>query len=397
MRKYIFLSTVVSGIGGGQIYAKNKAKYLLNKGYEVLAISYHGDKNENIDFLKQYVFAEIEHLPSAYSVSKQRKIIDKIIFCIHPNSNDEIVIESNNMLCALWAEMIAERLKCKHIIFSISERNAVNDDMAKFLEFKFNRGELATIAPRTFSELFEKSSVVKNETIPVMNAFLGDNIADYYDERLDLIQKKEFNFCIIGRAGKSYVKFACEQIVEYCKKHPQMSFSLGLVSKFEDEKETLEMNRKFTQVKNLTVYQLGYFSPMPKKLFSIFDLYIGGAGCASLCYRQKCLTLALDMSDSMPLGLMGYDVLKTSDYALKGITYENCFDSVIFTKEYQQKEYIPAIRRTSEEAFAVHDAFLNASVNDKYYFKVSNIKASIKAKIKANFPFLIKIYRRIKG
>ena len=85
MRKYIFFSTCVSGIGGGQLYIKNKAKYLSNKGYEVFAICYHGNKQKKIDFLKHYIFDELENIPDAYSKSKQKKIIDKIIFCIHPN------------------------------------------------------------------------------------------------------------------------------------------------------------------------------------------------------------------------------------------------------------------------------------------------------------------------
>ena len=400
MKKYVFFSCSVFGVGGGQLYVSNKSEYLIDKGFQVYSISTshlsYADKifYKGLYQVQNIILSELEFCPEAYSAAKREKIINQIIHMISADESDEIVLESNNLPCAIWAERLAERLQCKHVFFSISEHNFINGHTLEFLEFKFKRGELATIGTKTFKRIYAKSMLITEQNIPTLRAYLGDYIGDETDERLENIQKSDYNVCIIGRGGKRYVEYACLSLAAFCQKHPTVSFTVGIVSKFRDDEKRQRILERFEAAANVKVYCLGYFSPIPRALFDMFDLYIGGAGCASLAYRQNVLTLAMDLYNDRPLGFMGYDVYKTKDVSEQDADMEAYLEDAFFGKEYLKKEYLPSPVMTAEEAFSRHDEFLENSSKEKEYFIKTNKAVSLKEKVKAKFPFLIKLYRQ---
>ena len=401
MKKYVFLSCGVFGIGGGQLYVSNKAEYLIQKGYKVYSISTSGSCYKNgieyggLMMVQNSILDEMSYYPEAYTHIKREKIIKKAIRTFSFEENDEIIIESNSLLCAAWAEKIAQRIKCKHIIFSISEKNPINDYLFSFLEFKFNRGELATIAARTFKELIELSSIITEQNIPVLRAYLGDPISEEIDERLENIETSDYNICIIGRGEKRYIEYSCLSLINFCKKHADDTFTVGLVSAFSDKNKEQYIKDQFASLNNVKVYYLGYFSPIPRRLFEMFDLYIGGAGCASLPYRQNVLTLAMDLHNDRPLGFMGYDVYKTVETSLSEADIEAFLEDAFFKKEYLKKQYIPSPQLSASEAFSYHDKFLENSNKIPNYYMKKNRNVSFNEKIKATLSFLIKIKRKL--
>lgn len=401
MKKYVFVTCSVFGVGGGQQYVSNKTEYLRAKGYKVYTVSNSpfsiGGKiiYRGLDEAVNGIFTELQYLPEAYPKRKMRKIIQSVVEFIDPCDSDEIVLESNSLICAVWAEKIAERVKGKHIVFSVSEHNDIDKYFCEFLEFKFARGEFATIGIKTMKPLFAMSSIVNEENCPILKAFLGDNVSDYFDERLNEFEKKDHSICIIGRGDKPYVEYACLEVADFCAKYPDKTFSIGLISEFRDLNKAARIKAKFEVLKNVNVYYWGYFSSFPTALFKMFDLYIGGAGCASLPYRQNALTLAMDLYSDKPLGLMGYNGEKTIDAKIADADMQQCLKDALFDKQYLKKEFIKPVVLTGAEVFSHHDKLLETGSNTKQYYIKHNKFVGIKDKLKVRFPFLLKIKKAI--
>ena len=400
MKKYVFFPCTVFGVGGGQLYVANKAAYLKNKGYEVITASSDSNINGDIFYnhlnsIKNSVFKELKHSPDAYTKKRKEKIIQNIIREIGVEEADEIVLESNTLISGLWAERIAERIGAKHIVFSVSEHCNVDEYMSAFLDFKFRRGELATISVSSFENVIRASSLITEQNLPILRAYLGDPIEDVEYKELDKIEKSYFNICIMGRGEKRYVEYACKSLAAFCKKHPDSTFSVALISQFSVQSKEMEIRNAFNQLENVKCYFLGYLNPIPRKIFTLFDLYIGGAGCASLFYRQKVLTLAMDLYNDRPLGFMGYDTCVTNAIASEDNDMESFLEDAFFKKEYLKKQYKSAAYMTAEEAFSHHDYFLQTGSKEKSYFIVTNRSVSLKKKIGARFPFLVAIKRKL--
>ena len=397
VKKYVFFTCGVFGIGGGQRYVSNKAEYLRNKGYNVSTISAFLLSRQSKLFYnglhqcQNYVVTELRFHPDSYSSKKRDRIIQQVVKLVDDRTANEIIIESNNLVSAVWAERIAAQINAKHIVFSVSEHNVVDNYMRDFLEFKFKRGELATITTKSFCEVIEKSQIITEENLPILRAYLGDPVEDVEDERLQSFEKSEYNLCIIGRGEKRYVRYACEEVVQFCKKYRDKTFSVALVSEFLDDKLKTKIQALFASAENIRLYHWGYFMPFPRDLFEKFDLYIGGAGCASLPYRQNVLTLAMDLYNDRVLGIMGYDGCTSSRGSSENLSTAEYLEDVLFQKRYLIKTYTPPVRTTMDQAFASHDALLENSSKEKRYCSAVNHDVSIKERIKTAFPFLVTI------
>ena len=382
------------GVGGGQLYVANKTDYLIRQGYEVYTVSSSVFSvngvlvYQKLNQAQNETFTELRYEPDVYSRRRQDKIIENIIRIFALQEQDEIVLESNDLTGSLWAERIAARVGAKHIVFSVSEHNELDAHMLDFLEFKCQRGELATISKRSFENILEASSVITEQNLTLLRAYLGDAIEDVPCAALEKVEKGDFNVCIMGRGEKRYVEYACLALAAFCEKHPSSRFTVALIAEFRDAQTEKAVLDAFGAVKNIRFYHFGYLSPIPRSLVTFFDLYIGGAGCASLFYRQKVLTLAMDLYHDRPLGLMGYDTCVTSVASSEDADMDACLEDAFFRKEYLKKEYTPAPVLSAEEAFAYHDAFLAHSSEEKAYFTARNRRVSCKEKLKAHFPFL---------
>lgn len=395
MKKYVFLTCGVFGVGGGQLYIANKTDYLTKRGYEVHTVSSSVFSiggvlvYQKLNLAKNHILTDLRYAPDVYSRKRQDANIEKLIASLELGEADEVILESNYLDGAIWGERAAARIGAKHVVFSVSEHNAADAYMLEFLEFKFRRGELATISKNSFENILGTSSVITEQGLPLLRAYLGDAIEDVPCAALEKVQKGDFNVCIMGRGEKRYVEYACLSLAAFCEKHPSFRFSVVLIAEFRDAGKEQAIREAFGAASNVQFYHLGYLSPIPTALMRFFDLYIGGAGCASLFYRQKALTLAMDLYNDRPLGFMGYDVYATNVISAEDASMDACLEDAFFQKEYLKKEYRPAPVMSADEAFSYHDTFLEGGSREHAYFTAVNRNVSKKELLKVHCPFLV--------
>lgn len=395
MKKYILINVGINGIGGGQIYAKNKLQYMEEKGYSVFSLFCHYSMDISIEYLQKFkngYFPELELNLACLSKKRIAKIINKILQYISYNDGDEVVVESNEMLLSMWGEELAKHVNGKHFIFSVAEKPKVDESNIKYVEFKYLRGELSTINTKSFGNLYKKSNIVPDCGVKKLTAFLGDPVKEYDAPEIDNLKLKDKNICIFGRMSKPYVMYSCTKISEYVTKYPQVNFSLTVIG-MKNEEVASKINNLFTNRANVQVEFIDSLSPVPKKVFSMFDLIIGASGCASLPYRQGALTLCIDANTNKVLGLMGYDIEKPFSENPSAKTTEEYFDEVLFTKDYQNREYKKPFIPTRDGCFAEHDDFIDKSDKVKEYFDFGKCSVSKKEKIKTVLYLIFGIKR----
>ncbi len=384
MKKYILITFGINGIGGGQIYLKNKAQYMEDKGYDVYVLYYYNSLNISIKYLEKFkkgYFPELELNFACLPQKRINKSINKILKYINYSDEDEVIVESNVLDLSMWGEELAKHVKGKHIIFSISEKNKIGESNLKYAEFNYKRGELATINEKSFSDLYDKSRVVPGNGVKKLVAFLGDPVEECDSPEIDTLDLADKNICILGRMSKSYVIFSCKKISEYIIKYPEIHFSLTVLG-MKNEDVISRINGLFVGCNNMKVNFVDSLSPIPKKVFTMFDLIIGSSGCASLPYRQGALTLCMDVHSDRALGLMGYDIVKSLGENAHPKDFEEYLDEALFTKDYKNREYMKSDYPTKEECFSEHDDFLSKTDITKEYFDFSKCTVSKKEKIK---------------
>ena len=383
MKKYILITFGINGIGGGQLYAKNKAQYMEENGHEVFILYYHKGCI-SINYLEKFKnghFTELELNLLCLSQGRIKKTIKKILEYISYKNDDEIIVESNVLALSMWGEELAKEVKGKHIIFSLSEKNRVDASNLEYAEFKYLRGELATINEKTFVDLYEKSSIVPEGGVKKLAAFLGDPVDEYESSEIENLDLKDKNICVLGRMSKPYVIYSCKKISEYVTQYPAIQFSLTVIG-MKNEEIISQIDSLFAGCDNVQVNFVDSLSPIPKKVFRMFDLIIGGSGCASLPYRQGALTLCIDVHTDKALGLMGYDLTKALNGNPAAKDFEEYLDDALFTEEYRNRKYTEPNYPTKEECFALHEDFCANSDETKEYFDFSKCAVSKKEKIK---------------
>lgn len=399
MKKYIFLFVGVGLVGGGQIYIKNKAQYLEKQGYGVYVLYFHYHKEISIKYLERFKEGYFPDLGLNYlclTYGRKKDNLNKMIEYIDFNNGDEVTIESNSVLVSLWGEELAKYTNGKHVIFSVSERNTVSDSLVKYLEFKYLRKELAAIKAEFFSELYKKSKVVPNNGVKKLIAFLGDPVEDYEEPIINNLELKEKNICILGRMEKNYVKYSCMELAQYIAKYPGVNFAITIIGTV-DKTVAAQIKKMFQSYTNVNINILNAMHPIPKKIFSMFDLFIGGAGCASLPYRQGALTLCVDVNEGKPLGFMGYDVLTSFEKNTAAKEFGFYLDEALFCRTYEERKKETQKFTTQKECFSEHDNFIKNSEAKKEYFSFKNITAAPKEYIITFFRVTlgVKNYRRL--
>lgn len=377
MSKYVFITPTIGEMGGAQMYIRNKLIYLRNKGWDVVIITATRSDNVIISDLIEYkknCFPELRYNCYEFCKRKVNKVCNKIIKLIGDVDN-EVIIESTCLEEATWAEYISKCIGAKHLFYTLQESNEVsNFNFFRFLDFKYERRELAGIAPTSLSNMFEPYKIIDENRSYYLIAACSNVEEDVPHSLIDTIKRKKFDRLVgcLSRLEKPFVEQGILGVVDYCKNHP--SYRVGLVLLGGTYKSQIRKLKKITStVKNLELIITGYIYPVPTKMLELCDVMFSSAGSAWVCERSGVPTISFDCNDLKPIGILGRT---TNNCMFRGIDelalkFKDLLEDVLTKKSYIKTE---SHYNATIIDFTPHMSFLKQSEQKKEYFDVLSIR-----------------------
>ena len=398
IKKYIFFTSDIRTMGGAQNYVRSKINYLKAQGWKVY-IFFTDSHAEGCAFeeMREYTDGAIEKLLTyagdVYGTFFYYEIISKMFSHIEYDCNQECryVVESHEERVAVWAEILAKKISAKHIFFCLQENFDVIESTQReayidFLKFKFSRREIAGIANDSLHRMFKgyMDADVSDEFKLV--AKVEDNVKDIYVEAIEKIERKDWNIAYMGRCEKQYFQFMLYELRIFCKKYKEKDIQFIIIGKLKDKER--KMVDELQSIDNLTVSCLGFFNPLPQKLFAKMDVMIAGAGCATISDRQGVPVIVPNVTTNTAVGILGY----TTTSVFSGdeeYSYCELLEDILINKNYLSSPHVTISRPSCEEAYERFFEFINESVQSEEYYqfdfaiKEENNRRNVIEKLKA--------------
>lgn len=369
-KTYIFFGTGITSISGAPLYYQRKKRYLEQLGWHVCIFSFVEGTAAILD-LKQFetfVVPELKYLPVFYSRSMQDGILNRLQRLIPPCS--ECIIESNRPLIAPWAELLAERLQAKHILFCLDEQpNSYGDDFQKFIWFKYYRKEVTSIYRAIIRLLLGRKRGDKSVELVRLSVAPTGAVSQVENVPFDRsgIQPDRINVLSLGRLDKPYVLPIMQEFADYAYANRDMSFNLLVVG--HDENVELQMKHLFARVQNVNVVCFGELHPIPEKMLQCVDIAIATAGAAALCRRFSLCTISIDTTDFLPIGILGYNA-KSRTFRLRReppVPLADLLNLILRERVVQSQFKVPE-SYGQEEDYSSHFDFIERTAIQKEYY-----------------------------
>lgn len=344
---YVIFTADICMTGGMQCWVAGKAKSLEQLGWEVhIFFSSIGKKKKAIiSSLDKYVggrVVELHHTPTFYPRIIQERIIKKLLQSIGETTpEDTIYIESQDEN-AMWAEIIASRLKGKHFFFICNEKFRKPyhnyEDHMDFYDFKHRRREMAGEVDDQMQRFFDGIKVVNPEESYI---FLLDEdpIQETDNDKVNQLTREDWNICYIGRAMKEYVPNIYSGVAAFSKKHSEKKIQFIILGDAKDRKPLIDNTLK--GIDNLTITELGNVVPIPKSLFPKVDVVIAGSGSARCAAYEGTPTILASPVSRLSSGLLGYDTKDFLDCEQGVIadTFDNQLERVLVDKVQEKMKF----------------------------------------------------------
>ena len=373
------MDAYIGGIGGGQFYVNKKIELLQKDGWEVLIIS--GCTSPiilpNIKTAHLLLIPDIRCYLREIFKRKREKIINSIINEI--SDFKEAIIESNALSSAEWGELLACRLCCKHIIYSLSEINKIYSPFYyNFYNFKLQRREIAGIKQESLKKLFSDYRVLSDEESYFLLAYGSLDAVEYFVSDVENIERADINIGIVARIDKPFVDVAINDVIDFANKNAKYKINLLILGRQpgrHDGLSELIKNRVKKNASNIKLYIFEMMTPIPKSFYRKLDVVISSSGCASISASVGVPTIAMDSNDYKPIGILGYTTLQsifrekqcecTTIELLEQILFQDfCKGKTCMIKRVFNSE--------SEERYQKQVKFINASEQKKEYFDLSH-------------------------
>ena len=375
-KKYIILAYCVSGMGGGQMYTANKLVYMSELGWEVKVVSFVGG-TVIIPELKQYendIVCEISNAPQIFSPRRREKIINLLISMIGPF--DEAIIESSNATMALWGEILAKKLNCKHMVHLLCENNqGVPEQYLDFYRFKHARRELSGININSLKMLFRYSEDINDENSYYLPSVCTNVVVPSEVDPIG-IPKTGITMCCIGRLAKEYVMAAASAFKSIVVAHTDELFNVLFIGDSDDEKIKNNIKAVFEDTQNVNLIMPGAVFPIPSSIFPKISVFVSSAGSANVSYRSNRPTISIDARDLQAIGVLGYTT-QNSTYRKQEPQQDiaELIEKIIF-QDYLSELMYTEPTPVSLAPLQLHVDFLNSSEKSKEYFPVDKMKAA---------------------
>ncbi len=342
MNLYIILNHGIGNIGGGQLYVSSKKRYMEYIGWKVV-VYYHLDGEIMIPNLLEYNENQIQELalpPTYFSKKKCNKVLNKL-YRYH-NEAKKIIIESGGSNLAMWGELLAEKMKGKHIVYDLNEKIKATRNNFSFFYFKYKRNEFAGITPQSVNMFFKGFIDVPISTETCLSAYYDQQqVADVnFNIHKKFLDKTAINIALCGRLEKPFMLVVSKELANFALKHQGIRFNIIVIGgDVVGLNYTKKIQSIFAHISNVDCNMFGFLFPLPKKLLNIIDFAISSSGFVGVLSRNDIPTLAVDGNDCMPIGIHGITTRTTlyrKDDEL--FSYDYWFEKMFIKHDFEKKD-----------------------------------------------------------
>lgn len=372
MKTYVFIIRRICNITGAQQYVYNKMQYLESQGWRVLIFS--SMKGEIlIDGFKKFEHLILPSLylsPVCYRKSEVERTISRITDEIGDYDPDNTIIESDASQRAVWAEIIASRLKCRHLCMLVQEKykRTAPDSLTRF---KYDRHELSCITKDGVRMLFG----VKVEEVRPDAYFVAKSTnvvreaPDRYSEMLDA--NADFSFGSLGRLGKPYVAHVVDAFRRYALSHPDKRFNVVFIGDSTEAGKKDQIRKQFEELPNVHLVMTGNVYPVPRSFAQKIDVFVSTAGASGATYNAGFPTVKVHPLTGEPIGVIGLDYMpgeKSMYESMQGGSVEDCIDKALTQKsQIRFTNDAKAYEEKMKEEFERQLTFINYTDKKEYY------------------------------
>lgn len=355
MKTYIFVVRRITYITGAVQYVYNKSSFLESKGWRVFIFSaLHGPLYvEKLGKHKENIFPQLYLTPNCFRKSEIYNVVDQIVSKVGNCQGDTCIVESDALQRAVWAELIAQRLQCRHLCLFVREYHKFFDETAlNFLRFKYERHELAGIINESICQILYDDTVEKREDTR-FTAYCKNVIEDCDDIYSSLLNSKaDYSFGYLGRLEKPCVPSIVDGMCAYISRFPDKSFNVVMIGGSTKKDRVAYIRNKFANFSNVKLVLTGNMYPIPLSFVKKINVFISTAGSAGATYNMGIPTVKVNPVNGDPLGVIGLDYLlgekgmydSSSDYKIQDCIEKALLQKakIVFSvdmKEYYERMY----------------------------------------------------------
>ena len=378
---YILIGAAGGYVSGGPIYQRNKAIFMKRHGWDVYYISCcHG--KVYIEGLEDFIVGVFTFVAKpAYLFPKryQRKLLALLEKQL-PFLSDNVVIETGPDYTAYWGELLAQKLRGKHIVTLLDEYNEhIDAKVAPFYRFKYNRGELACISDEVMLHIFGNLIPQVQERQYSLPCYCTNSLEESTPDWLEEIPTGDLTIGYIGRLEKNAVPVIMEGVRKYACKNPDKQIVFLCIGGSDSEKYSLRIKEYFQEELNVAVYITGLLFPIPLACVQKCNLIFSTAGSCTVGAMAGVSTVRIHQLTNEIQGVMkqvGSAESYKYDAAASVYDYIDLFCKGAICPKLAQYDLSQDWKR-AEACFEKHLLMLKESSKDKTYFNFNHLRLSV--------------------
>lgn len=406
MKTYIVICGFADVVAGGPIYYANKVRYMEQLGWRVIVIP--TNKGEKVlvrgmeKFLGPYVPFILDN-PNEYNRKQRERLVDYLESFV-PKDRGETIIETGTDYTNYWGEALAERIHAKHIVIFLDEQNSrVTERVIDFYKYKYDRHELACITKPVMQNLFKYYMPIDLKECYSLRCDCTNALDDYEHKITSLIHKSDYNIGYIGRLEKPFFSAIVDGLISFCLKNDNKNISIVFFGGAFEQKTVDALEYKFKSLRNVQIFITGYLFPLPIAALRKMDVFVSGAGSASVAAKAGVLSVQVDMLSYEPLGIMLDYTFTNYKKCPIGNKISDYLDWILVRKE--PKLPLPLEVNYKKdwdfvcEYFEEHLKFIEQSSSESAYYDLSQLGISSKQKMRRFFRAILglKWYNYLRG
>lgn len=404
MINYIFLTPSISVLGGAELYCLRRALYLKKKGFRIVFITGEKEGTSSLTEFNDYEIVNLEGLHSYY-LGEKSKLFDNLIKRISElNLIGEIYIESHNVNCFLWGEVLSRHIQAKHIFYILAEFNSKKyKHYLSSLRNALYSERIIGITNQSLKICFPEEKNIDQIKNYVNVPFSKEEFNTYIkNEFLQILDNKvDYRILTISRLEKTYVEKLILSTIEISKLYQSKKIELIIIGDTKSGLEKIRLEKKYSSMDSFSIHFLGYVNPVSEIFFKRSNVFVGMGTAAINAISLATPTIIIDPRKNLSPGYFGDELF---NFAFS--ESDQYIDlSELLVRGILNKSYLKDIGVKSEKVFQDEfDSKKSMEKLDQFYSKIitkENISLRITPSLKHRFFALVlknslfKIYKKL--